>query len=66
MDIEDIHPLRDTSKFDNIYPLLKFFRKYACCESKPNFKFGLRKVLLTEMSLKLPKSEIEIHEDPFL
>ena len=60
MDIDDVHPLRDSSKFDNIYPLLKYFRKYSCCEAKPTFKFGLRKTLLKEMSIKMPKKEVEI------
>tara|TARA_B110000285_G_scaffold234796_1_gene313066 strand:+ start:251 stop:718 length:468 start_codon:yes stop_codon:yes gene_type:complete len=66
MDIEDIHPLRESSKFDHIYPKLRCCRKYSCCKPKPNFKFGLRKTLLKEMTLKIPSSETVLQEDPFL
>ena len=57
MDIEDIHPLKELAKFDNIWPRLKCCRKYKCCKPKPDFKYGLRKTLLKEMELKVPKSE---------
>ena len=66
MDIEDIHPLRESSRIDHICPKLKCKRKYSCCKPKPNFKFGLRKTLLKEMTLKIPSSETLLQEDPFL
>lgn len=64
MDIEDLHPLRDRAKFDHILPVLSFFRK--CKKKKPDFKHALRKTLLEEMQIKMPKSEGQIIEDPFL
>jgi len=64
MDIEDIHPLRSRVKFDHILPVLKIFRK--CIKKKPDFKHSLRKTLLDEMKIKMPKSENQIIEDPFL
>ena len=66
MDIEDIHPLKELAKFDNIWPRLKCCRKYKCCKPKPDFKYGLRKTLLKEMELKVPKSEQAVQENPFL
>lgn len=64
MDIEDLHPLRDRAKFDNILPALSFLRK--CRKRKPDFKHALRKTLLEEMNIKMPKSESQIIDDPFL
>ena len=64
MDIEDLHPLRDRAKFDNILPSLRFLRK--CKKRKPDFKHALRKTLLEEMNIKMPKSEAQIIDDPFL
>jgi hypothetical protein len=64
MDIEDLHPLRSRVKFDHIVPALKIFR--SCIKKKPDFKHALRKTLLDEMKIKMPKSENQIIEDPFL
>jgi len=64
MDIEDLHPLRDRAKFDHILPSLSCLRK--CKKKKPDFKHALRKTLLEEMQIKMPKSESQIIEDPFL
>ena len=64
MDIEDLHPLRDRAKVDHILPSLSCLRK--CKKKKPDFKHALRKTLLEEMQIKMPKSESQIIEDPFL
>mmetsp|Transcript_5223 Transcript_5223/g.8087 ORF Transcript_5223/g.8087 Transcript_5223/m.8087 type:complete len:188 (-) Transcript_5223:2954-3517(-) len=64
MDIEDIHPLRSRAKLDHIVPALQVFRK--CFKRKPDFKHSLRKTLLEEMNIKMPKSENQLIEDPFL
>jgi len=66
MDIEDIHPLREMTKFDDIWFRLKCCRKYKCCKPKPDFKYGLRKTLLAEMDLHVPESEKAIQENPFI
>jgi len=64
MDIEDMHPLRSRAKFEHILPSLKIFR--TCIKKKPDFKHALRKTLLEEMSIKMPKSDTQILNDPFL
>jgi len=64
MDVEDLHPLRDRVKYFHICPPLKHFKK--CFKKKPNFKHALRKTILEEMNIKLPKSESQVIEDPFL
>jgi hypothetical protein len=65
MDIQDVHPLRDAAKFDNIWPKLKWCRRYKCCTKEPNFKTGLKLAVLEEMSLEVPHDH-EADEDPFL
>ena len=64
MDIEDIHPLRSRAKFDHIVPALACFRR--CCKAKPDFNHALRKTLLKDMAIKMPKSDSELVEKPFL
>lgn len=64
MDIEDIHPLRSRAKFDHIVPALKCFR--YCCKRKPDFNHALRKTLLKDLGIKMPKSDSELVEKPFL
>jgi hypothetical protein len=65
MDIEDIHPLREVSKFDHIWPKLKCCRRFSCCYRDPNFKSGLKLAMLEEMKLKVPHDH-EADENPFL
>lgn len=62
MDIDDLHPLRDRVRYYHILPCFKFCKG----KSKPTFDFQLRSVLLDEMSIKMPKSDKVIEEDPFL
>jgi len=62
MDIEDNHPLYDIVKFQHILP--EFSRCFK--PAKPTFKTLLRKVLLTELKLKLPKTDKKIARNPFL
>ena len=64
MDIEDMHPLRTRAKFEHIVPSCACFRK--CLKKKPDFKHSLRKTLLGEMKIKMPKSENTLMDDPFL
>ena len=64
LDVEDQHPLQDRVKFYHIMPCLKSFTK--CFKQKPNFKHALRRTILKEMNIKLPKSESQLIEDPFL
>ena len=64
MDIEDLHPMRKT-KLDDILPFLKPFRK---CRKAPkeDFDHALRTTFLKELGLKVPNSEIELINEPFL
>ena len=64
MDIEDLHPLKSRAKFEHILPSCSFLRK--CFKKKPDFKHSLRKTLLAQMKIKMPKSENTLMEDPFL
>eukprot|EP00355_Strombidium_rassoulzadegani_P007408 CAMPEP_0168620868 /NCGR_PEP_ID=MMETSP0449_2-20121227/7377_1 /TAXON_ID=1082188 /ORGANISM="Strombidium rassoulzadegani, Strain ras09" /LENGTH=1171 /DNA_ID=CAMNT_0008661923 /DNA_START=74 /DNA_END=3586 /DNA_ORIENTATION=+ len=64
MDIEDIHPLRARAKLDHIIPALQVFRR--CRKPKKDFKHSLRKTLLEEMGIKMPDSENQLIEEPFL
>lgn len=64
MDVEDMHPLRSRVYLDHIIPPLRIFR--SCIKRKPDFKHSLRKTLLAEMKIKMPKSENTIIDDPFL
>lgn len=63
MDIEDIHPLRNRVKFYHILPCL------SVCKGKnagKDFDFELRRAMLSEMGIKMPKSDKVVQEDPFL
>jgi len=64
MDIEDMHPLKHRAKLDHILPCLQVLRK--CRKRKPDFRHSLRKTLLEEMGIRMPKSENQLIEDPFL
>lgn len=65
MDIQDIHPLKDMIKWKHIIPGCAPCFK-CCCKKKPNFRHALRKSLMAEMHMKVPKTEDEIMENPFL
>jgi hypothetical protein len=65
MDVEDLHPMRRRAKLDMILPFLKPFR-HCRKTPKPDFRHALRKTLLEEMEIKIPKSEIELIKEPFL
>lgn len=64
MDIEDTNPLRDRVQPVHISPIL------ARCFKKGNkiseFKFALRQSLLQELNFKVPKSDNELYDDPYL
>ena len=62
MDIEDIHPLREKVELEHITPILTW-----CFKSKKReFKYNLRQAMLHELGIKMPKSEKQTQEDPFL
>jgi hypothetical protein len=62
MDIEDQHPLRQRVEFEHITPILTW-----CFKSKKKpFKHDLQKSMLLELGMKMPKSEEQLKEDPFL
>ena len=65
MDVEDLHPMRRSANLDDILTFLKPFRK---CRKprKPDFRYALRKTLLEEMQIRLPKSETQLINEPFL
>jgi len=64
MDIEDQHPLRERAKLVHILDFCGYCLSYQ--KKKPNFKFALRQSLMAEMGIKVPKSEEQLIEDPFL
>ena len=64
LDIADNHPLRARAKFDHIVPVLKVLRR--CFKKQPDFKHSLRTAIHREMDIKMPKSEDQLFEEPFL
>ena len=65
MDVEDLHPMRRSAKLDDILTFLKPFRKCRKAR-KPDFRYALRKTLLEEMQIRMPKSETQLNNEPFL
>ena len=65
MDIEDMHPLRHFAKLDDIISFLRVFRR---CQKKrkPDFSFALRETVLKEMDIKMPESDRDVIDDPFI
>lgn len=63
MTVEDTHPLRELAKAHHIVPQFKMCLKR---NNNENFKFALRQSLMQEMNMKVPKSEAELIENPFL
>jgi len=57
--------LRAKAAPDDIVPPLKVFR-LCCGKRREDFHHSLRKTLLEEMEIKMPKSESEIVDEPFL
>jgi len=53
MDIEDVHPLREMVDLVNLVPVLSWCYKKKRSEFKPT----LRKLLLEELKVKIPKNE---------
>lgn len=64
MDIEDTNPLRDRVEPSHIAKCLT--RCFKNKNKASEFKFALRQCLLQELNFKVPKSENEIKEDPYL
>ena len=64
MDIEDTNPLKDRVQTEHISPLLT--RCFKAKNKKSEFKFALRQSLLQELNFKVPKSDNELYEDPYL
>jgi hypothetical protein len=62
MDIQDLHPLHDMARMQQALPYLKYCMK----KPKPYFTGELRKALLKEMGMKLPKTEKKVAKNPFL
>lgn len=65
MDVEDLHPMRRSAKMDDILTFMKPFRKCRKAR-KPDFRYALRKTLLEEMQIRMPKSETQLNNEPFL
>ena len=64
MDIEDTNPLRDRVSPHHIATMLT--RCFGTGNRKSEFKFALRQCLLQELNFKVPKSDNEINQDPYL
>lgn len=64
MVIEDSHPLARIPLLKAL-PYLRFCR---CCLKKPkkDYRLALRKALLKKMDMKMPKTDIQLEQDPFL
>ena len=62
--IEKSHKLKSTP-IKKTWPFLK----YICCcigNKKPNFNYALKRAIRRKLELSVPKSDIQIEEDPFL
>ena len=53
MDVEDLHPLRDKVDLHHITPILTWCFK----SKKKDFKDKLREAMMTDLDIKMPKSE---------
>ena len=61
-----MHPLRKKAEIDDILPFLGIFRRFSCWTRKPSFQHALRKTLLEELEIKMPKSDSQIDSEPFI
>lgn len=61
MDIRDLHPLRFTADITQILPFLSY-----CKKRKPIFRSRMRQAILNDMGIKIPESEKEQDDEPFL
>lgn len=64
MDLQDQHPLRETAQIQDVFPVFKIFCKTR--SKKVRFQQGLKHSLLKKLGLKMPKTDREIEEEPFL
>lgn len=64
MDIEETELLKYRARWDDILPALKIFRRFF--KRKPGFRQALRKAMLADMDIPIPKSEETLANDPFL
>lgn len=64
MDLQDLHPLRETASIADLFPMFKICFKTR--SKRVKFQHGLKHSLLRKLGLKMPKSDREIEEDPFL
>jgi len=63
MDIQDTHPLRQLAEIQHVVPCVSLCIKK---KKKKNFEFALKRALLYQLDLKIPKSDEMIQDDPFL
>lgn len=64
MDIEDTNPLRESVNPSHIASFLT--RCFKQKNKKSEFKYALRQSLLQELEFKVPKSDNELYQDPYL
>ena len=65
-DIDDLHPMRKAARIDQVLPFLKPFTKCCCKERKGDFRYALRTAILKKMDKKVPKTDREMRDEPFL
>lgn len=65
MQVQDIRPLLTKAKLDDILDPPEWIKNF-CCKRKQDFHHCLRKTLLEEMEIKMPKSESDLVGNPFL
>ena len=61
-----MHPLRKKAELDDIVPFFRIFRWFSCWKRKPSFQHSLRKTLLEELEIKMPKSDSQVDSEPFM
>lgn len=64
MDVEDLHPLRARAKRYHILTICQSCLKKK--NEKPDFVPALRRSMLDELGIKIPESEEQLAQDPFL
>lgn len=64
MDIEDTNPMKQATSIGQVAPILtKCFKQK---NRKKDFSQSLKGVLMKELQVKIPKTEREVNEDPYL
>lgn len=67
MDIQDLHPIRDTVTLFDIVPLLRVCRSKRQAQKSQNaFRLKLKECIFNELDLEIPKSDRDIEKEPFL